>query len=136
VGVREIVGAFVGALGCYGCWRGLARLVAMRARWLRYWWPTAMLAWSWFMLWAAAFPAASGWLGYARDPLFIAFFGVNLPEAVAGNGLLGVLIDSPGIVKGSVASVMVWALWYGVIRVWESRAAKKTVVGLGIGTLE
>ena len=88
------------------------------------------------MLWAAVFPASSGWLGYARDPLFIAFFGVNLPEAVVGNGLLGVLIDSPGIVKGSVASVMVWALWYGVIRVWESRAAKKTVVGLGIGTLE
>ena len=88
------------------------------------------------MLWAAAFPASSNWLGYARDPLFIAFFGVNLPEAVLGNGLLGVLIDAPGIVKGSVASVTVWALWYGVIRVWESRAAKKPVVGLGIGTLE
>ena len=30
-----------------------------------------------------------------RDPLLIAFFGVNLPQAVAGNGLLGVLIDAP-----------------------------------------
>jgi hypothetical protein len=88
------------------------------------------------MLWAAAFPAASGWLGYARDPLFIAFFGVNLAQAVIGNGLLGVLIDAPDIVKGSVASIAVWALWYGVIRVWEWRAAKKAVVGLGIGTLE
>ncbi len=88
------------------------------------------------MLWAAAFPAASGWLGYARDPLFIAFFGVNLPEAVLGNGLLAVLIDARGLVKGSVASAAVWALWYGVIRVWEWRAAKKPVVGLGIGTLE
>ena len=42
-----------------------------------------------FMLWATAFPASSSWLGYARDPLLIAFFGVNLPEAVVGNGLLG-----------------------------------------------
>ena len=111
-------------------------MVAARRRGLHYWWPTAMLAWSWFMLWAAAFPASSNWLGYVRDPLFITFFGVNLPQAVVGNGLLGVLIDAPGIVKGSVASVAVWALWYGVIRVWESRAAKKPVVGLGIGTLE
>lgn len=88
------------------------------------------------MLWSAAFPAASGWLGYLRDPLFIAFFGVNLPQAVVGNGLLGVLIDSPPLVKGGVASAAVWLLWYGVIRVWESRVAKKAVVGLGIGTLE
>ena len=88
------------------------------------------------MLWSAAFPAASGWLGYVRDPLFIAFFGVNLPEAVAGNGLLGVLIEAPGIVKGSVASVAVWGLWYGVIRVWEGRVAKRAGVGLGIGTLK
>ncbi len=88
------------------------------------------------MLWSAAFPAASGWLGYLRDPLFIAFFGVNLPQAVIGNGLLGVLIDAPGVVKGSVASVAVWLLWYGVIRVWEWRVVKNPVVGLGIGTLE
>jgi hypothetical protein len=61
---------------------------------------------------------------------------VNLPQAVVGNGLLGVLIESPDVVKGGVASVAVWVLWYGVIRVWEWRAAKKAVVGLGIGTLE
>ena len=83
------------------------------------------------MLWAAAFPASSSWLGYVRDPLLIAFFGVNLPQAVVGNGLLGVLIDAPDIVKGSVASVAVWVLWYGVIRVWESRAAKKRRGGAG-----
>jgi hypothetical protein len=82
-----------------------------------------MLAWSWFMLWATSFPASSGWLGFARDPLLIAFFGMNLPQAVVGNGLLGVLIDAPGAVKGSVASAAVWLLWYGTIRFWEWRRA-------------
>ncbi len=88
------------------------------------------------MLWVAAFPAASGWLGYVRDPLQITFFGVNLPEAVVGNGLLGVMIEAPDAVKASVASVAVWLMWFGVILFWEKRAAKKPVVGLGIGTLE
>jgi len=73
------------------------------------------------MLWATSFPAASGWLGYVRDPLLIAFFGVNLPQAVIGNGVLAILIDAPGSVKGSAASVVVWLLWYGVIRIWTSR---------------
>jgi len=125
VGLREIVGAFAGALAAYACWRWLAHLVdrevAARRRWLRYWWPTAMLAWSWFMLWATSFPGSSNWLGWVRDPLSIAFLLVNLPQAVVGNGLLGVLIDAPGAVKGSVASVAVWLLWYGAIRVWEWR---------------
>jgi len=88
------------------------------------------------MLWATAFPAASSWLGYVRDPLLIAFFGVNLPQSVVGNGLLGVLVDAPGIVKGSVASVAVWGLWYGVICAWEWRVAKRAGVGLGMGTLK
>jgi len=125
VGLREILGAFVGALGCYACWRWLAHMVnreaAAHGRTLRYWWPTAMLAWSWFMLWATSFPGSSRWLGYVRDPLSIAYFGVNLPQAVIGNGLLGILIDAPGVVQGSVASAAVWFMWYGVIRVWESR---------------
>jgi len=127
VGPREIIGAFAGALACYGCWRWLAHLVdrevSARRRILRYWWPAAMLAWSWFMLWATSFPAASSWLGYMRDPLLIAFFGVNLPQAVLGNGVLGMLIDAPGAVKGTVASAAVWLLWYGVIRIWEWRRA-------------
>jgi hypothetical protein len=125
VGPRQIAGAFIGALGCYGCWRWLAYLVAREAMArrtiLRYWWPTAMLAWSWFMLWATSFPGSSAWLGFVRDPLAIAFFGVNLPQAVIGNGLLGILIDSPGTVQGSVASAAVWLLWYAVIRVWQWR---------------
>ena len=73
------------------------------------------------MLWATSFPGASSWLGYVRDPLSIAFMGVNLPEAVVGNGLLGVLIDSSDVVKASVASVAVWGLWYGTVRFWEWR---------------
>ena len=93
MGLREIVGAFAGALACYGCWRWLAHLVerevAARRGSLRYWWPTAMLAWSWFMLWATSFPASSSWLGFLRDPLSIAFFGVNLPQAIIGNGFAG-----------------------------------------------
>lgn len=125
MGPRQIAGAFIGALACYGCWRWLAYLVsreaAARRRTLRYWWPTAMLAWSWFMLWSSSFPASSAWLGFARDPLTIAFFGVNLPQAAIGNGLLGILIDTPGVVQGSVASAAVWLLWYGVIRVWQWR---------------
>jgi hypothetical protein len=125
VGPRQIAGAFIGALACYGCWRWLAYLVtreaAARRAILRYWWPTVMLAWSWFMLWAASFPGSSSWLGFVRDPLSIAFFGVNLPQAVIGNGLLAILIDTPGAVQGSVASGAVWLLWYAVIRVWQWR---------------
>ena len=82
-----------------------------------------MLGWSWGILWATSFPAASRWLGYARDPLLIAFFGVNLPEAVVGNGLLGVLVDSPAAVKASAASAAVWLLWFGTICLWEWRRA-------------
>jgi hypothetical protein len=82
-----------------------------------------MLAWSWFMLWATSFPASSGWLGFARDPLLIAYFGVNFLQAVVGNGVLAILIDAPGAVKGSVASVAVWLLWFGVIRIWIWRKA-------------
>jgi hypothetical protein len=123
VGPRQIAGAFIGASACYGCWRWLAYLVAQEAaarrKILRYWWPTAMLAWSWFMLWATSFPGSSTWLGFVRDPLSIAFFGVNLPEAVIGNGLLGILINTPGAVQGSVASAAVWLLWYGEILLWQ-----------------
>jgi len=112
-------------MACYGCWRWLAYLVAQetaaRRTILRYWWPTAMLGWSWSMLWSASFPGASRWLGFARDPLFIAFFGVNLPQAVIGNALLGILIDKPAAIQGGVASAVVWLLWYGVIRVWQWR---------------
>ena len=80
------------------------------------------------MLWAASFPGASRWLGLVRDPLSIAYFGVNLPQAVIGNGLLGLLIDAPGAVQGGVASAAVWLLWYGVIRVWQWRRGSQ--VGL------
>ena len=125
MGPRQIAGAFLGALACYSCWRWLASLVAREAagrrKILRYWWPTAMLAWCWFMLWATSFPGSSNWLGFLRDPLLIAFFGVNLPQAAIGNGLLGVLIDVPEAVQGSVASAAVWLLWYAVIRVWQWR---------------
>ncbi|MEO8052334.1 MAG: hypothetical protein ABI833_18140 [Acidobacteriota bacterium] len=125
MGPREIAGAFGGALACYVCWRWLAHLIAreaaVRRTMLRYWWPTAMLAWSWFMLWATSFPGSSRWLGFVRDPLSIAYFGVNLPQAVVGNGLLGVLIGAPEVVQGSVASAAVWLLWYAVIRVWQRR---------------
>ena len=123
MGPRQIAGAFIGALACYGCWRWLAYLIAREAvarrKALRYWWPTAMLAWSWFMLWSSSFPGSSAWLGFLRDPLTIAFFGVNLPEAIVGNGLFGFLIDAPGVVQGSVASAAVWLLWYGEIRLWQ-----------------
>ncbi len=90
------------------------------------------------MLWATSFPGASSWLGVVRDPLLIVFFGVNLAQAVVGNGLLGVLIDAPAVVKGSVASVAVWLMWYAVIRLWEGRVFKKhdPAAKLRIGTLE
>jgi len=73
------------------------------------------------MLWSASFPGAGRWLGFARDPLFIAYFGVNLPQAVIGNALLGILIDEPAVIEGGVASAVVWLLWYVVIRVWQWR---------------
>ena len=73
------------------------------------------------MLWSSSFPASSAWLGFLRDPLTIAFFGVNLLQATIGNALLGLLIDAPGAVQGSVASAAVWLLWYAVIRIWQWR---------------
>ena len=73
------------------------------------------------MLWTASFPGSSGWLGLVREPLTIAFFGVNLPQATIGNGLLGLLIDAPRAVQGGIASVAVWLLWCAVIRVWQWR---------------
>jgi hypothetical protein len=73
------------------------------------------------MLWSSSFPGSSGWLGFVRDPLTIAFFGVNLPQAAIGNGLLGMLIDRPGAVQGGVASAAVWLLWHAVIRFWQWR---------------
>ena len=73
------------------------------------------------MLWSSSFPGSTGWLGFVRDPLTIAFFGVNLPQAVIGNGLLGILIDAPGVVQGGIASAALWLLWYAVIRVWQWR---------------
>ena len=123
MGPSQIAGAFIGALACYACWRWLAHLVAREAAArrtiLRYWWPTAMLAWSWFMLWATSFPGSSNWLGFVRDPLSIAFFGVNLPQATIGNALLALLIDAPPSVQGGIASIAVWLLWYGEIRLWQ-----------------
>ena len=41
------------------------------------------------------------------------------------HGVLAILIDAPDAVKGSVASVLVWLLWYGVIRVWTWRLAAR-----------
>ena len=127
VSFGDLLGSFVGALACIACWRGLSALVrrevAAGRKSLRYWWPTAMLTWSWFMLWATSFPSASAWLGVAKDPLLIAFFGVNLPGAVVGNGLLGVLVDLPDGVKATVASTAVWGIWFGVLVFWERRRA-------------
>ena len=111
------------AVGFYGCWKGVSLLVAREQhssrKLLRYLWPTAMLAWSWFMLWATSFPAATHWMGKSLDLLLILFFTVNLPAAVLGNALLVILIDWPGPAKGMAASAGVWLLWYAIIRAWE-----------------
>lgn len=113
------------AAALYGGWEGVSLLVARERgssrKLLRYLWPTAMLAWCWFMLWATSFPSSSRWMGKSLDLLLILFFAIDLPGAVVGNGLLGVLIDWPGPAKGAVASVAVWLLWYGIIRLWEWR---------------
>jgi hypothetical protein len=122
----DLLRYFLGALAVIGCWRGLAALVRREAKSksgrLRYWWPTLMLAWSWFMLWETSFPSASAWLDFAKDPLLIAFFGVNLPGAVLGNGLLGVLIAWPDWAKASVASAAVWGVWWAIVVVWVRRS--------------
>jgi len=111
------------AAGFYGCWKAVSLLVAHEQRssrkLLRYFWPTAMLAWSWFMLWATSFPASSLWMGKSLNLLLILFFTVNLPAAVLGNALLVILIDWPGPARGLAASVAVWLLWYAIIRLWE-----------------
>jgi hypothetical protein len=120
---NDIVYSMLVAAAFYGCWKGVSLLVAREQRsprkLLRYVWPTAMLAWSWFMLWATSFPASSLWMGKSLDLLLILFFTVNLPAAVLGNALLVILIDWPDPAKAFVASVAVWLLWYAIIRVWE-----------------
>jgi hypothetical protein len=119
----EVVYSMLVAAAVYGCWKGVSALVAREQRsprkLLRYLWPTAMLAWSWFMLWATSFPGSSRWMGKSLDLLLILFFTVNLPAAVLGNALLVLLIDWPGPAKASVASLCVWLLWFAIIRVWE-----------------
>jgi hypothetical protein len=120
---NDIVYSMLVAAAFYGCWKGVSLLVAREQRsprkLLRYVWPTAMLAWSWFMLWATSFPASSLWMGKSLDLLLILFFTVNLPAAVLGNALLVILIDWPDPAKAFVVSVAVWLLWYAIIRVWE-----------------
>jgi hypothetical protein len=116
------------AAGCYLSWKGVSYLVAHEQRssrkLLRYLWPSAMLVWAWFMLWATSFPASSLWMGKSLDLLLILFFTVNLPAAVLGNALLVILIDWPSPAKASVASLAVWLLWYAIIRVWERWKAR------------
>lgn len=116
------------AAGFYGSWKGVSVLVAREQRGsrklLRYLWPSAMLAWAWCMLWATSSPASSLWMGKSLDLLLILFFTVNLPAAVLGNAILVILIDWPAPVKASTASLAVWLLWYGIIRVWERWKAR------------
>jgi hypothetical protein len=123
VNANEIVYSMLVAAAFYGGWRGVAVLVAREQhsgrKLLRYAWPTAMLAWSWFMLWATSFPASTLWMGKSLDLLLILFFTVNFPGAVLGNALLVTLIDWPDAVKASVASAAVWLLWFGIICLWE-----------------
>jgi hypothetical protein len=111
------------AAACYGGWKCVSWLVAVERRrerkLLRYLWPTAMVAWSWAMLWGTSFPSSVAWLGRAFDLLLIVFFVVNLPGAVLGNALLGILIDWPGPVTGVAGSAAVWLVWYAIIRLWE-----------------
>lgn len=116
------------AAAFYGGWKLVSLLILREQRrsrkQLRYLWPTAMLIWCWFMLWATSFPSSSQWMGKSLDLLLILFFVINLPGAVVGNGVLGILIDWPGPAKATVASVVVWLLWYGIIRLWEWRRAR------------
>jgi len=125
---RDIGFSILVAAGFYGAWKGVSLLVAHEQRGsrklLRYLWPSAMLAWAWYMLWATSFPASSLWMGKSLDVLLILFFTVNLPAAVLGNAILAVLIDWPAPVKASVASLAVWLLWYGIIRIWEHSRAR------------
>ena len=122
---QDIVYSMLLAAALYGGWKGVSLLVARERsssrKLLRYLWPTAMVAWCWFMLWATSFPSSSRWMGKGLNVLLILFFAIDFPGAVAGNGLLGVLIDWPSSAKATVASVAVWLLWYGIIRVWEWR---------------
>ena len=126
---RDIAYSFVVAAACYLSWKGVSALVAREQRSprkiLRYLWPTAMVAWAWYMLLASTFPAKFLWMGKSLDLLFILFFVVNMPAAVIGNAVLVFLIDQPGPVKGAVASIVVWALWYVVIHLWERWKARQ-----------
>jgi hypothetical protein len=123
VDVRDLGYSLLVAAACYLSYKSVSFLVAREQRnsrkLLRYLWPTAMLAWAWYMLWATSFPAQSLWMGKSLDLLLILFFTVNLPAAVLGNALLVILIDWPAPAKASVASLAVWLLWYAIIRVWE-----------------
>jgi hypothetical protein len=117
------------AAACYLSWKGVSALVAHEQRSsrkvLRYLWPTAMVAWAWYMLAATSFPADFLWMGKSLHVLLILFFVVNLPAAVIGNAVLVLLIDWSGPVKGVAASIVVWILWYGLIRLWERWKARQ-----------
>jgi hypothetical protein len=131
---RDIVYNMLVAAGCYLSWKSLSLLVGREQKsarkLLRYLWPSAMVVWGWAMLWATSFPASSFWMGKSLDVLLVLFFTLNFPAAILGNAVLSILIDWPGPAKGIAASLVVWLLWYGMIRGWERWKARQTAASL------
>ena len=128
------------AAALYGGWKAISVLIAREQRpqarkWLRYIWPTAMLAWSWLMLIATTFPGSGVCMGRSLDFLLAVFFAVNLPGATAGNAALLLLIDQPDWLKAVAASAVVWFIWFAIIRAWEwwrARHGPAPSPGLGL----
>lgn len=128
------------AAALYGGWKAISLRIAHEQqpdarKLLRYIWPSAMLLWSWLMLIATTFPVFGVFMGKSLDLLLALFFAVNLPGAVLGNAMLGLLINQPDWEKGLAGSAVVWLSWYAIIRVWEwwrGRQGPAGVRGLGL----
>jgi hypothetical protein len=126
------------ALGFCGLWRlFIWFLESKRSRinWRadRYWWPTAMLVWTWMM---AVLDAGGGSGGVVFDAILLIYALVNLPGLIVVVPVLdlcGRLAAWPRWIAGSIG---MWATSYVIVHLAEWRAWINTPISLHIGDKE
>lgn len=112
-----------------GLWALVHRSVRLGGTSLRYWWPSLMLAWSWWTLWSSSSPSVTAWMQPFDQSLYIAYLGTNLPMAIVANGILSSFFDWPNWVKGALGSLTIWGMWFAAIVYWEYWWRRKTAQG-------
>jgi len=98
-------------------------LESRRARipWRRvqYWWPTAMLVWTWSVAALVVRNQSSGWLS---DAHFFVFGVINFPAILVAAAVLEVLQQLPSWLRLLAGSAAMWGTWHLLLRLAEWRA--------------